>query len=213
MKRREETILAEGSAARRCGDGRAATIADVERLLDGGEKWSKDEWRKFRVKGQGGQRGVERNENGEALRYIEMVLRQLRRASRDHRKLVEGRNRGGFPSCDVECVPEKHSGVGGSLAIRGGTPSERKRVGDVSREAVERLGEVEGSREEPQELAEYPCVDVTRKLLAKRRPYARGIYLLETMPRRIHERMSVAAGRQGLRYVPAYQGIDTTIIR
>lgn len=208
MKRREETILAEGSAARRCRDGRAnaTTIADVERLLDGEEKWSKDEWRKFRVKGQGGQRGGIGNENGEALRYIEMVLRQLRRASRDHRKLVEGRNRGArtFPSCEVECVSEK-SGVGGSLAIRGGTSS---------RETVERwLGEVEGSREEPQELAEYPCVDVTRKLLAKRKPYARGIYLLETMPRRIHERMSVAAGRQGLRYVPAYQGIDTTIIR
>lgn len=31
-------------------------------------------------------------ENGEALKYIELVLRQLRRASRDHRELVQQRH-------------------------------------------------------------------------------------------------------------------------
>lgn len=229
--RRGGTVLAEGGAARTCRDRRdieakwkdrgrrgSSAIADVERLLDGEAKSRKEvESNKFRVKGHGAQRI---GENGEALRYIEMVLRQLRRASRDHRKLVEQRSRS-FPSsststCLDEYLSERWSDVRGSLAIgRGQRSSTSEKEGGVSRETVdERMREVGGSRkEEPQELAELPCTDVTRKLLAKRKPYARGIYLLERMPRRIHERMSVA-GRHGLRgYVPAYEGIDTTIIR
>lgn len=152
-------------------------------------------------------------ENGEALRYIEMVLRQLRRASRDHRQLVEQRHRLVRPFPASSTIDEYHpSGPASvqSFTIARGKGGVERIVRDISRDTVERLQvEVETS-EKPQELAEYPGVDVTKKLSAKRKTYARGIYLLETMPRRIHERMSVA-GRQGLRYVPAYEGIDTTI--
>lgn len=226
MKRRGGTVvLAEGRTCRgieaRKDRHRRGSSVDAERLLDGEAKWRKgrEEWNKFRVKGYGAQRI---GENGEALRYIEMVLRQLRRASRDHRKLVEQRSsRVAFLSSSTPCLDEYLSGrcfsgdVRGSLAIgRGQERRMGEKKSEVSRETVERLREVGGSRkEEPRELAEYPCVDVARKVVARRKPYARGIYLLETMPRRIHERMSVA-GRHGLRgYVPAYEGIDTTIIR
>lgn len=209
MKRR-------GGGSAVCRDRGSSAIGDVERLLDGKAKPRKEaESDEFRVKGHGARRI---GENGEALKYIEMVLRQLRRASRDHRKLVEQRSNRSFPSCSTSCLDEYLSGrwsdVRGSLAVGRGQRRTSEKKSGVSRETVERLREVGGSRkEEPQELAEYPCMDVTRKLLAKRKPYARGIYLLETMPRRIHERMSVA-GRHGLRgYVPAYEGIDTTIIR
>lgn len=152
-------------------------------------------------------------ENGEALKYIEIVLRQLRRASRDHRQLLEQRHRTVQPFPASSTIDEyllDKSNVQ-SLTIPRGQNEENRIVRDISRDTIERLQEV-GTSEEPQELTEYPGVDVTKKLLAKKKTYARGIYLLETMPRRIHERMSVA-GRQGLRYVPAYEGIDTTIIQ
>ena len=155
-------------------------------------------------------------ENGEALRYIEMVLRQLRRASHDHRQLVEQRLRLVRPFLPASSTIDDNHPCGPaavqSFTIPRGKSGMERIVRDISRDTAERLQvEVETS-EEPQELAEYPGVDVTKKLSAKRKTYARGIYLLETMPRRIHERMSVA-GRQGLRYVPAYEGIDTTIIQ
>lgn len=154
-------------------------------------------------------------ENGEALRYIEMVLRQLRRASRDHRQLVEQRHRLVRPFPDASPTIDEYHPSGPavqSFTIPRGKSRVERIVRDISRDTVERLQVEVETIEEPQELAEYPGVDVTKKLSAKRKTYARGIYLLETMPRRIHERMSVA-GRQGLRYVPAYEGIDTTIIQ
>lgn len=156
-------------------------------------------------------------ENGEALKYIEMVLRQLRRASRDHRRLVEQRHRLVQPLFPVSSAIDEYLSDQSdppSLAIPSeqDTSEEEQMFRDISREAVERRSAEIEANEEPRELAEYPGVDVTEKLLAKRKTYARGIYLLETMPKRIHERMS-AAGRQGLRYVPAYEGIDTTIIQ
>ncbi|CAD1476318.1 unnamed protein product [Heterotrigona itama] len=194
------------------GASAVARAPEVERLLGDGRSRRRDEaTKKFRVKG----RAQRMAENGEALRYIEMVLRQLRRASRDHRQLVEQRHRLVQPFPASSTIDEYHSNGGPavqSFTIPRGKSGVERIVRDISRDTVERLQvEVETS-EEPQELAEYPGVDVTKKLSAKRKTYARGIYLLETMPRRIHERMSVA-GRQGLRYVPAYEGIDTTIIQ
>ncbi|KAK1131314.1 hypothetical protein K0M31_017601 [Melipona bicolor] len=147
-----------------------------------------------------------------------MVLRQLRRASRDHRQLVEQRHRLVRPAFPASSTIDEYRRPSGPAAVQSftiprGKSGVERIVRDISRDTVERLQvEVETGEEEPQELAEYPGVDVTKKLSAKRKTYARGIYLLETMPRRIHERMSVA-GRQGLRYVPAYEGIDTTIIQ
>lgn len=131
----------------------------MERLLDGEAKPRKEaESDEFRVKGHGARRI---GENGEALRYIEMVLRQLRRASRDHRKLVEQRSNRSFPFSSTSCLDEYLSGrwsdVRGSLAVGRGQRRTSEKKSGVSRETVERLREVGGSRkEEPQELAEYP---------------------------------------------------------
>ncbi|OAD61712.1 Irregular chiasm C-roughest protein [Eufriesea mexicana] len=191
-------------------DSTISYAPEVERLL--GEPKSKDEAKKYRVKG----RAQRMAENGEALKYIEMVLRQLRRASRDHRRLVEQRHRLVQPlfpaSSAIDGYPSDESDPRSfTVPSEQDVSEEEQIVRDISRETVERLQEGE-TEEEPRELAEYPGVNVTKKLSAKRKTYARGIYLLETMPKRIHERMSVA-GRQGLRYVPAYEGIDTTIIQ
>lgn len=123
-------------------------------------------------------------ENGEALKYIEIVLRQLRRASRDHRQLVEQRHRTVQPFPASSTIDEYHLDKSNvqSLTIPRGQSEENRIVRDISRDTIERLQEV-GTSEEPQELTEYPGVDVTKKLLAKKKTYARGIYLLETMPR------------------------------
>lgn len=191
-----------------------ARASEVERLL--GESRLGDETcaRKIRVKG----RAQRMTENGEALKYIESVLRQLRRASRDHRQLVEQRHRVDVSrSVRVSSTsrehPEKMDPRSFVIPAEHEPFEEDRLVRDSWETPRGEHGWREiGSIEEPREMTEYSVLDIATKLLARRKSYARAMDRLETTPKRIHERTSLTS-RHELRYVPAYQGIDTTIIQ
>lgn len=175
-----------------------AHAAEVERLLGKQRLPSERNGKKHRVKG----RAQQMPENGEALKYIELVLRQLRRASRDHRQLLEQRHR-----VDVEQPREVGSWSFTSprgRSVRGGDDAARDFW-----EKPQRASREVRATEQPRELTEFPGPEVVTKLLAKRKTYAGGgVNVLETMPRR----MSLDCP-QGLRYGPVYEGIDAMIIR
>lgn len=138
------------------GDRRASTIApEVERLLGEQTRLVGIDGRIHEVKG----RVQKISENGETLKYIESVLRQLRRASRDHRQLVEQRHRIDAPrtvfkSSTTRACPSTWIPYG--QGIREHRP--------VSWDAAT----LRGTWDEPREMTEFA------KLLAKRKTYGSG---------------------------------------
>lgn len=105
-------------------------------------------------------------ENGEALRYIELVLRQLRRASRDHRRLVQQRH------ADFR--------IGSSLRYEEGEQRARwrdrgRRAGSPSAGTWSRASSAGRPWESGEEVVagrrSSERADVTTRLLTKRRDY------------------------------------------
>ncbi|XP_014474897.1 PREDICTED: uncharacterized protein LOC106744538 [Dinoponera quadriceps] len=174
---REETAAAVGYAG----------AEESERLLQA----------RPRDRGHGGvtDRAQRMAENGEALKYIELVLRQLRRASRDHRRLVQQRHadfrcrigegsRSRFEDERVWRQQDRRESPAGRMCSRSTSgPWES----DVS------------SREEVAgRSSESPRPDVTTRLLTKRRDYG-GTAQSSTAG--VLDGITAAA-YQDLRYVP-----------
>lgn len=206
---RRSFVLERRDTARRASA--IARTPEVERLLGEPRLGDDTDGKKFRVKG----RMQRMAENGEALKYVELVLRQLRRASRDHRHLVEQRHRLDVPrrkSWTTRGHPS--GGTDWSFAIPGGQSGrEEEWIVRDSWEKPRKVSREVRAMEGPQELAEFSGSGAAAKLLAKRKTYAvGGVKVLETVPKRIHDRMSTG-GRPDLRYVSAYEGIDAAIIR
>lgn len=169
-------------------------------MLDESRLTDEIEGKKLRAKG----RPQRTTENGETLKYIELVLRQLRRASRDHRQLVEQRNR------SVDAGQSVHEFTDPRFWRFATTrePNAREDTWQTPR-VVSRQRKIRAT-DDPRELAQYSGFDAATKLLAKRKTYAS---VLHTVIGGGHQQSNT--GRHGSRYVPAYEtpGIDAPIIR
>lgn len=175
-----------------------------------------------RDRGHGGvtDRAQRMAENGEALRYIELVLRQLRRASRDHRRLVQQRH------ADFR----RGIGEGSSWRLYEDCANERawqrdRRESPATDAATDAAAEswsrcpsgpwdASCSREEVAagRSSERPRPDVTTRLLTKRRDYGgtaqSAVGILRADPGRVQDGITAAA-YQDPRYVPEDVGWES----
>lgn len=127
-------------------------------------------------------------ENGEALKYIELVLRQLRRASRDHGELVR----------------QRHADFQHEISKRINERVWRHRDGD-SIDASRTWSRSSGSPWESDVTLRKTRPDVTTRLLTKRRDYGGTAQntvdiLRPSSSGRVRDR--IAATYQEMKYVP-----------
>ncbi|XP_032673435.1 uncharacterized protein LOC116845163 [Odontomachus brunneus] len=147
-------------------------------------------------------------ENGEALKYIELVLRQLRRASRDHQRLVQQRH-AEFRCGIGEGSRSRHEDLVELAHQRRdsrGSPADAARMWSRSSsgpwQSDMSSGELAGRSRD------CPRPDVTTRLLTKRRDYGGTAQSTAGIPRAAvpgHVQDGIAA-YQDLRYAPENVG-------
>lgn len=153
------------------------------------------------------------SENGKALEYIELVLLQLQRASRDHQRLVQQRH------ADFRCTTGKES----TSRFEGSEQRVywyRDRRGDPTNTPIiwsrtsSRPWESDLTSRTARQPSERPPrqPDVTTRLLTKRRNYGgtaqSTVGISDAAPKRIRNEIAVAT-RQGSARVPEDVGWES----
>jgi len=171
---------------------------DTERYRAECERFSSRRSENSRDHGRVKDRAQQMAENGEMLRYIELVLRQLRRASRDHRELMRQRH----ANFQYEMSKRIHERVCHHRH------RDERELDDL--DASRTWSRSSGSWWESDLTLRKSRPDVTTRLLTKRRDYGgtaqSPVDILRLAPRRIQDEAAATTAYQEMRYIPENDG-------